>query len=94
MLGTAGLAGITTLAGTFDIDAATVSICTMVKTGLSLRTATIMLLLGLAGNAALKSAIVAVVGKSRLFGIVTAAYAVIGLAGAAALLAFPLSEAG
>lgn len=89
MLGTGGLAAITTLAGTFDIDAATISICTMVKTGLPERTATILLLLGLAGNSVLKVAIVGFIGKGRLLAEVVLAYAVIAMAGAAALLAAP-----
>lgn len=88
MLGTGGLAAITTLAGTFDIDAATISICSMA--GLPERTATILLLLGLAGNSALKVAIVGAIGKRRLLAAVVLAYAVIALAGAAALLSSPI----
>lgn len=86
MVGNAGLAAVTTVAGTFDIDAATISICTMVKTGLAPRTAAIMLLMGLAGNAALKVAIVGVVGSRRLLAAVLLSYAVTLATGAAAIL--------
>lgn len=84
IIGTAGLAAMTAAAGTIDIDAATISICAMVKTGLGLHAATVMLLLGLAGNGLLKLAIVCVVGARALSLRVVASYAVTILAGAAA----------
>lgn len=86
MLGTAGIAAVTTVAGTIDIDAATISICTMVKTGLPVRSATIMLLMGLAGNTALKIAVVGVVGSRRLLATVALGYAVTAAIGVVAML--------
>lgn len=80
--GSAGLDAMTALAGTVDIDAATISICRMVETGLETRSATIMLLFGLAGNAVLKVAIVSFVGRRALWGRVALSYALTALAGA------------
>jgi uncharacterized membrane protein (DUF4010 family) len=85
-LGSVGLIGLSAVTGMLEIDATTISLCRMVGEGLAPRTATLMLLVGLATNGMLKMVVVGAIGGARLALIVGASFAGVALAAAAMVL--------
>ena len=85
--GAMGLAGLSAVTGAFDVDATTLSLCRMFKEGMSARTTTALLLLGLASNAITKLVIVFAVGRVGVAARLAAGYLLAALGGAIAFMA-------
>ena len=85
-LGSMGLIGLSAVTGMLEIDATTISLCRMVGEGLAPRTATLMLLLGLATNGLVKMVVIGTIGGVRLMLIVGLSFTAVALAAGAVVL--------
>lgn len=81
-----GLIGLSAVTGMLEIDATTISLCRMVGEGLAPRTATLMLLLGLATNGLVKMVVIGTIGGVRLMLIVGLSFTAVALAAGAVVL--------